>query len=104
VVANQGTEDKPGNTISIIDTATFLVVSTVKTGKGTHGVVIEPSGRYAYVTNMYGNDVSVIDLTARKVIAAIPTGEVPNGISFSSFANVPSSAAIVPLMIDSMKH
>ena len=44
---------------------------------------MDPTGRHAYVTNIYGNDVSVIDLQELKVVARIPVGEAPNGVSFS---------------------
>ena len=88
LVANQGTRDKPSTTVSMIDTATFAVAATVETGKGAHGVVIESSSRYAYITNIYGSDVAVLDLAKRKVVAKIPTGAGPNGISFSSIPPV----------------
>jgi YVTN family beta-propeller protein len=53
--------------------------------------VIEPSGRHAYITNIYGNDVSVIDLREGVVVARIDVGAEPNGVSFSS--RLPSRAA-----------
>ncbi len=72
--------------MSIVDTARFKVVSTVETGTGAHGVVIDPSSRHAYVTNIYGDDVAVLDLAEREVVARIPVGRWPNGISYSPFA------------------
>ena len=103
LVANQGTEQQPSTTVSIIDTGNFSVTATVETGKGSHGVVIDPSGQYAYVTNIYGNDVSVIDLSTNKTIAKIPTEKKPNGISFSSFASPVSSTPIIQLIIEGME-
>ena len=44
LVANQGTEAKPGRAVSIVDTNTFSVVGTIETGDGAHGIVVEPSG------------------------------------------------------------
>lgn len=84
LVANQGTEKRPSTTVSIVDTASFKVVWTVETGRGAHGVVVDPSSRHAYVTNIYGGDVAVLDLAQRTVVARIPVGEKPNGISFST--------------------
>ena len=81
LVANQGTPKIPGKTVSFIDLATFKVVATIKTGLGTHGVVANPDGRHAFVTNTYANTVSVIDLARRKVIATVAVGKGPNGIS-----------------------
>ena len=82
LVANQGTKEKPSTTVSIIDTSSFRVVDTVETGQGAHGVVIEPSGRYAYITNLYGDNLAVLDIPARQVVATVPTGSGPNGVSF----------------------
>ena len=83
LVANQGTEGKPSTTVSILETKTFKVLRTVQTGKGAHGIVIDPSSRHAYITNIYGNDVAVLDLKALEVVARIRVGAKPNGISFS---------------------
>lgn len=103
LAANQGTKENPSTTVSIIDTATFAVVGTVETGQGAHGVVIEPSSRYAYITNIYGNDVAVLDITAQKVVATIPTGAGPNGISFSPLAPAQASAAEIELPVEQME-
>ncbi len=84
LVANQGSERRPGTTVSVIDTETFTVTATVETGRGAHGIVIEPSGRHAYITNIYSDDVAVLDLAELRVVARIPVGDAPNGVSFSA--------------------
>lgn len=99
LVANQGTKENPSTTVSIVDTNPFKVVSTIQTGKGAHGVVIDPSGRYAYITNIYENTVSVIDIEQRTVISTIPSGAAPNGISFSALPANPAPSAEVQLEI-----
>lgn len=81
LVANQGTRQKPGDTVSIIDLGEVRVASTVRTAPGAHGVVVDRSGRYAYVSNIYANSVSVIDVKSAKVVANVPVGKGPNGIS-----------------------
>lgn len=81
LVANQGTRKNPGRTLSMIDLASFKVIKTVETGSGTHGVVVDRDGRYAYITNTYAGSVSVLDVKAQKVVASIPVGKGPNGIS-----------------------
>ncbi len=98
VVANQGTEERPGTTISIVDTAAFSVVATVETGKGAHGVVIDPSSRHAYVTNIYDDDVAVVDLAERRVVTRVPVEDAPNGISFSPLAPPRPSRAEIEIM------
>lgn len=90
LVANQGTKEKPSTSVSIIATKTFSVIKTVETGKGAHGIVIDPSSRYAYITNIFENSVAVLDLTTMKVVAIVPTGIKPNGISFSSLSPSPA--------------
>jgi YVTN family beta-propeller protein len=103
LAAHQGTKDKPSTTVSIIETASFAVVGTVETGRGAHGIVIDPSSRLAYISNIYGDDVSVIDIAAQKVIATIPSGAGPNGISFSPVAPaVPAAPQIRITMPDLM--
>lgn len=47
-------------------------------------MVIDPTGRHAFITNLYGNDLAVLDLEELKVVARIPVGEKPNGVSFST--------------------
>ncbi len=85
LVANQGTEKDPDDTVSMIETATFTVVATVKTGKGSHGVAINSSGTFAYITNTFADTVSVIDIMKRDTVATVTVGKEPNGISVSSF-------------------
>jgi len=57
----------------MIDRASRKVLQRVKveTGSGAHGVVVDRSGRHAFVTNTYANTVSVLDIRARKVIATV---------------------------------
>ena len=83
LVANQGTQKKPGNSVSVIDLATFKPLATIETGSGAHGVVVARDGQHAFVTNTYANTVSVVDVSERKVIATVPVGHGPNGISMT---------------------
>ena len=82
VVANQGTPARPGHTVSLVSTASFREIAKVETGRGPHGVVVDPSSRRAYVTNTYSGTFSVLDLERRREVAEIPTGREPNGITF----------------------
>ena len=85
VVANQGPRGQPGRTVSLVATGPLREVARIEAGLGPHGVVVEPSGRRAYVTNVYSGSVSVLDLVARRELAEIRTGTAPNGITFSPF-------------------
>jgi YVTN family beta-propeller protein len=42
---------------------------------------MEPTGRYAFVTNRYANVVTVIDLTTHKQLRTIPVGQAPHGMA-----------------------
>jgi YVTN family beta-propeller protein len=86
-------------TVSIVDTASFTVADTVATGRGAHGVVIDPSGKHAYITNIYDNSVSVLDLATRQMIATVAVGDAPNGISYSPRVPQPTAAGEIKLTI-----
>ncbi|WP_269494543.1 YVTN family beta-propeller repeat protein [Castellaniella sp. S9] len=83
-VANQGSDTKPDNTISVIDTQNQSVIGTVVTGKGAHGVVASGDGKYVFVTNTLDNSVSAIDVGTKKVVATYQVGPNPNGITYRS--------------------
>lgn len=80
-VANQGTEDNPSHSVSVIDLASKKVKEEIETGKGSHGVVTSSDKNRLYVTNMYENTVSVIDTEQNIVLDTFEVGEIPNGIS-----------------------
>jgi YVTN family beta-propeller protein len=84
LVAIQGTEEAPGSTLAVVEAEGMTQVASIETGAGAHGVAVEPSGRYAYVTNLYGNTLAVVDLVALETVARVPTGFAPNGVSFSA--------------------
>ncbi|MEX2462385.1 MAG: YncE family protein [Paenibacillaceae bacterium] len=81
IVANQGTEKKPSNSITKIDLSTKKAVATIETGKGAHGLVTSKDNKFIYVTNMFENTVSVVDNTQNKEITELKVGQTPNGIS-----------------------
>ncbi len=83
LVANQGTADSPGRTVSIVATATFSVIASPETGAGPHGIAVDPSSRRAFVTHIYGDDLGVLDLETRRVIARVPVGAGPNGVTYT---------------------
>jgi YVTN family beta-propeller protein len=92
--ADQGSEQQPGTAVSLIDTETMTVAASVQTGLGPHGVVVDPTGQRAWVTNMYDATVSVIDLSSRSVIATIRVGLRPNGVSYSARPPAPAAPRV----------
>lgn len=95
LVANQGTEETPSTTLSIVDAESMAAVAEIETGQGAHGVAVEPGGRYAYVSNLYGNTLAVVDLETRAVVATVPTGAAPNGVSVSPLAPAAGGAEVL---------
>lgn len=81
--ADQGSRDAPGHSLSAIATAAMTIRGTVTTRSGPHGVVIDASGQWAWVTNSFDNTVTTVDLAGLSAVATIPVGNEPNGISSS---------------------
>ena len=80
-VANQGTKDNPGTTLSVIDPVAGSVVKEITVGNGPHGVNISKDEKTVFVTNVYDGTVSIIDDESLNVTRTIPVGKEPNGIS-----------------------
>ena len=55
-----------GKSVSVIDTATNLLIANVPVGNFPFGVAVTPNGKSVYVTNDGDHNVSVIDTTTNK--------------------------------------
>ncbi|MBT5752430.1 MAG: hypothetical protein HOI33_06940, partial [Rhodospirillaceae bacterium] len=66
-ITNQG-----DNSVSVIDTLTDKVITTIAVGDKPAGVAVNHDGSRIYVTSPESRDVSVIDGQHAKVIATIP--------------------------------
>ena len=70
--------------IFVIDATTDEIIRAVDTDQGgTHMVVIDGTGRWAYFTNRDSNSVSVMDLADYSLVATIPAGDGAEGIALS---------------------
>ncbi|HET9858538.1 MAG TPA: hypothetical protein VFQ19_02060 [Nocardioidaceae bacterium] len=97
LVANQGTPDRPGDTVSIIDIDEFIVLGSVRTGSGPHGLAADDTGR-VWVTNAFDDTVTAVDVPSRTALYTVDVGASPNGITFSS--TTPSVAPpLMPLLL-----
>ena len=65
-VANYGSKN-----VSVIDTSTNAVITTISVGSSPYGVAITPNGLYSYVTNLGSNNVSVINTSTNTVVSTI---------------------------------
>ncbi len=73
------------NTVSVIDTATNTITTTIPVGSFPESVAVSPDGSKVYVTNGTSGTtpgtVSVIDTATNTVIATIPAGVNPFGVA-----------------------
>jgi YVTN family beta-propeller protein len=58
------------------------VVGSITGLKGTHGVALDDTGKYGYVSDGGANVVVVFDRASLAIVAAIPAGTNPDGIVF----------------------
>ncbi|MCC4769518.1 PKD domain-containing protein [Methanosarcina sp. DH2] len=68
---------------SVIDTATGIVITSVKVGSGSKGVAVVPNGKTAYVTNYQDGNVSVIDTSTNTVTDTVKVGDNPSEVAVS---------------------
>ena len=66
--------------VSVIDTATNTVVTTIGVGDFPDAVAVNPAGTRVYVTNRSDNTVSVINTSTNTVLAVVTVGTEPRGV------------------------
>jgi YVTN family beta-propeller protein len=69
------------NLVSVIDTASGIVVGTIPVGSGPSHVAVARDGSRAYVTNGNSDSISVIDTSSDVVAATIPVGDAPSAVA-----------------------
>jgi YVTN family beta-propeller protein len=79
----------PGNTVSVIATATNTVVAQIPVTDPI-GVAITPDGKDADVT--FASDAAVIDTATNTVVATVPVGAAPQGVATFPSMGLPFSA------------
>lgn len=82
LVANEGSKAEPDNRVSVIGLDSLAVVATYEVGAGAHGISVDDTGRFAFITSLYDDSLSVIDLEAGAVINRHDTGQGPNGVTW----------------------
>ncbi len=69
-------------TVTVINAATYQVITTVNVGTEPFGCALTPDGAWLYVTNQSSGTVSVLNTATDNVIATIPNvGAKPHGIA-----------------------
>lgn len=72
-----------GDTITVVNTATWKPEATLTVGAQPHGIVLSPDGTRAYVSCYGGASIAIIDVTKMRVerLVALPAGAEPYGIA-----------------------
>lgn len=73
--------NRHSNDVSVIDTTTNTVVTSVSVGTEPYRTAVDSSGARLYVTNQGSANVSVIDTATNKVVANINVEKYPSGIA-----------------------
>jgi YVTN family beta-propeller protein len=71
-----------GPRVEVLDTDSGKVIGSITGLKGTHGVALDDSGKYGYVSDGGANVVVVFDRATLATVASIPAGTNPDGIAF----------------------
>lgn len=69
--------------LTILNVASRKVIQRVLIGTGAAGVLIEPSGRRAYISCSPDNKVIVFDLHSMRVTGTILPGQEPDGLAWA---------------------
>jgi YVTN family beta-propeller protein len=71
-----------GPRVEVLDSQTGKPVGAITGLHGTHGVALDTSGKFGYISDGGGNAVVVFDRTSLATVATVPTGTNPDGIIF----------------------
>ena len=66
--------------ISVIDTATDTVVSTLRFGQRPRGIAVSLDGKRLYISDQTANALVVVDLARNVEAARVPLGDSPEAI------------------------
>lgn len=71
-----------GARVEVIDSASGKPIGSITGLHGTHGVALDTSGKFGYISDGGGNAVVVFDRSSLATVATIPAGTNPDGIVF----------------------
>ena len=71
-----------GPRVEVLDTTTGKSVGAITGLHGTHGIALDTSGKYGFVSDGGGNAVVMFDRATLATVATIPAGTNPDGIVF----------------------
>lgn len=71
-----------GPRVEVLDTDTGKMVGAITGLKGTHGVALDPEGRFGYVSDGGANAVVVFDRKTLATVVSVAAGANPDGIAY----------------------
>jgi YVTN family beta-propeller protein len=71
-----------GTRLEVLDTVSGKVVGNIAGMKGLHGVALDDTGKFGYISDGGANSVVVFDRNSLQTVATIPAGTNPDGIAF----------------------
>ena len=71
-----------GPRVEVVDTKTGRAIAAITGMKGTHGIALDPEGKFGYISDGGGNEVVVFDRKTFAAVAHIPAGTNPDGIAY----------------------
>jgi YVTN family beta-propeller protein len=71
-----------GTRVEVLDTNTGKVSGSIQGLQGIHGVALDDSGKYGYISDGRAGTVVVFDRSSLKKLDSIPVGTNPDGIVF----------------------
>ena len=71
-----------GPRVEVVDSSSGKVITAIAGMKGTHGIALDDSGKYGYISDGGSNNVLVFDRHTFQTITTIPAGINPDGIVF----------------------
>jgi YVTN family beta-propeller protein len=71
-----------GPRVEVVDSISGKAVAAITGMKGTHGIALDESGKYGYISDGGSNSVLVFDRHTFQTITTIPAGTNPDGIVY----------------------
>ncbi len=69
-------------TVDVVDTDTGKKVGAISGLGGTHGVALDPEGKFGYISDGRGNAIVIFDRHTLEKVATVPAGTNPDGIAY----------------------
>lgn len=73
--------------VAVLDTTDGKVLATLGDMKNAHGIALDATGNFGYISDGLSNDVVVFDRHTYKPVTTVVTGTNPDGITFDPVTN-----------------